>query len=148
MPRPVVPSRRCFAGVVLSLVQALVVRHDQVRGGAHAQAAGVDLAGAELVQLGQEHAGMDCHARPNDAHCARIEDAGRDQVDGEAALLVDDRVASVGATVAADNQVRVSGEQVDDLAFALVTPMAADDSRYRHVPNFSAKESWGRVACL
>src|SRR5438552_16704011 len=80
---------------------------------------------------------MHRHAWPNNAHRARIEDAGRDQMDSEAALLVDHCMSSVGAAVATDNQVRVSGQQVDDLAFALVTPMAADHSRYRHVPNFS-----------
>ena len=36
-----------FAGIILSFIEALVIGHDQVRGGAHPQAAGVDLAGAE-----------------------------------------------------------------------------------------------------
>ena len=112
-----------------------MVGHDQVRGGAHAQAAGVDLARAELVQLGDQQPGMDGHAWPDDAHRPRIEDAGRNQVDRETALLVDDRVARVGAAVPADDQVRVAGEQVDDLALALVAPVAADDCRDRHAVN-------------
>ena len=74
---------------------------------------------------------------------------GRDQVDGKAALLVDDGVPGIGAAVAADDQVRVARQQVDDLAFALVAPMAADDGRDRHAPDGSSLlEKDGPVAVV
>ena len=36
---------------------------------------------------------------------------------------MDDSVPGIVATLAADNDVRLGGEHVDDLAFALVTPL-------------------------
>ena len=71
-------------------------------------------------------------AGPDDAQRARIEDSGRNEVDGEPTLLVDHGMAGIGAAMPTNNQVRITGEQVDDLALPLVAPMAADDSRYRH----------------
>src|SRR5438132_897400 len=76
----------------------------------------------------------DGDARPDDAQRPRVEDARRDQVDGETPLLVDHGVARVGTAMAADNEVRITGEQVDDFALALVAPMPADDRSYRHRP--------------
>jgi hypothetical protein len=58
-------------------------------------------------------------------------------MNGEATLLVDDRVPGVSAAMAADNQVRISGEQANDLALTLISPMAANNSRYRHMLNVS-----------
>ena len=42
---------------------------------------------AELVQLGDQQARMHGDARPDDAQRARIEDASRDEMHREAALL-------------------------------------------------------------
>src|SRR5436309_3612976 len=66
-------------------------------------------------------------------------------MDGEAALLIDHRVARIRAAVAADNQVRVTGEQVDDFALALVAPMPADDRSYRHRPTLPSRRLLIRV---
>jgi hypothetical protein len=41
-------------------------------------------------------------------------------------------VAGVGTAVASNHQVRVARQEIDDLAFALVTPMPADDRGNRH----------------
>ena len=41
-------------------------------------------------------------------------------------------MASVRAPMATYDQVRVAGQQVDDLAFTLVAPVAADNGRNRH----------------
>jgi len=93
----------------------------------HPQSAGIDLACAELVQLGHQQARVDGHAGTDDASRAWVENAGRDQVDRETALLVDHRVTSIGAAVSTDDQVRVPRQQVDDLTFTFVAPMATDD---------------------
>jgi len=43
-------------------------------------------------------------------------------------LAVDDeRMTGVVTALVADDNVRVAGEQIDDLAFAFVTPLGADD---------------------
>src|SRR5262249_35496404 len=60
---------------VLGAVKALVVRHDQVRRGAHAQPAGIDLARAKLIELGYQQARMHGDTRADNAQRPRIEDA-------------------------------------------------------------------------
>src|SRR5262249_54952798 len=121
-----------FACVVLGSVEALVVGHDQVCGGADAQAAGSDFTRAELVQLGHEQARMDRNTRADNAHRARVEDARWHEVECESASLVAARGASVGAAVPADDQVRVARQEVDDFAFAFVAPMTANNCRDWH----------------
>ncbi len=132
MPRPVVPILRSSRAVVLGAIHGQVVGHHQVGGGADAQPAGVDLARAELVQLAHERARVDDDARSDDAQRPRVEDAGWHQVDSEASLIADDRMAGIGPAVAADHQVRIAREQVDDLALALVAPLTADNRRDWH----------------
>ena len=46
--------------------------------------------------------------------------------------LDDDRVPGVRAALVAADEVGVLGEQVDDLALALVAPLRADDDGRRH----------------
>src|SRR5260370_28960578 len=59
-------------------------------------------------------------------------------MDGEAALLVDHRVARIRAAVPADDEVRITREQIDNFALAFVAPMAPDDSSYRHATYFTS----------
>src|SRR5437016_5011027 len=66
-------------------------------------------------------------------------------MDGEAALLIDHRVARIRAAMAADNEVRIPREQVDHLALALVAPMPADDRSYRHGPTLPSRRIFIRV---
>ena len=49
------------------------------------------------------------------------------QVELEHLAVADDRVAGVVAALVADDHVGPLGEQVDDLALALVAPLGADD---------------------
>jgi hypothetical protein len=49
-----------------------------------------------------------------------------------------DRVSGVRATMIADDDVRPKREPVNDLGFALVTPLRPDDNRIRHY--FSPKK--------
>ena len=51
----------------------------------------------------------------------------------------DDRVAGVGPALVAADDVRVAGEQVDDLALALVSPLRADDYRRGHAGSLTAE---------
>jgi hypothetical protein len=53
-------------------------------------------------------------------------------MEGELTELVDDGVAGVVPAVSANDDVRVSGEKVDDLSFSLVTPLAAHHGDDRH----------------
>ena len=114
------------------LVEQLVVRHDQVRVGRDAQAAEVDPAPAQLVDLGAQHHRIHHHAVADRAELARVEDPGRDQVELERLAFTDDRVAGVVAALEADHEVGLLGEQVDDLSLPLVAPLGADDHHSWH----------------
>ena len=50
----------------------------------------------------------------------------------KALALADNRVSRVRTTLISTHDVRVSGEQIDDLALALVAPLGADDYGRRH----------------
>ena len=60
----------------------------------------------------------------------------------------DDRVPGVRAALVAADEVGVLGEQVDDLALALVAPLRADDHGRGHVPQCRtrARRAGGEVA--
>jgi hypothetical protein len=113
-------------------VQQQVVGHDQVRVGRHAQPARVDAAAAQAVDLVGQHPRVDDHAVADEAALPRIEDAAGDEVELELLPVAHDRVAGVVAALEADDRVRVLGEQVDDLALALVAPLGSHHDDARH----------------
>jgi hypothetical protein len=113
-------------------VQLAVVRHDQVRVAGQHQPGGVDPAALQRVHLLDEHFGVDDDPRPDDGDAARIEDPGRDQMERVTLALDDDRVAGVVAALIADDEIGLLGQEVGDLALALVAPLHADESDARH----------------
>ena len=85
-----------------------------------------------LVELAGQDLRVDHHAVADRAQLAGVEDPGRDQVELPLLAVADDRVAGVVAALEADHEVRVLGEQVDDLALALVAPLGAHDHDAGH----------------
>jgi hypothetical protein len=81
---------------------------------------------AQLGYLAQQHDRVHDHAVADDAGDVRVQDARGHQLELELAVLGDDRVAGVVAALGADDHVGLRGEVVDHLAFALVSPLAAD----------------------
>jgi hypothetical protein len=73
-----------------------------------------------------------------------VEDPGGDQVQGVALAVDDDGVAGVGPAVVADDDVVAVGQQVDDLALALVTPLESDDRRVAWGPVIGTCRCWRR----
>ena len=133
MPRRVVPICSLPELRLARVVEEHVVRHDQVRVGADPQAREVDALGAQLVELAGQHLRVDHDAVADRAQLARIEDPGRDQVELPLHAVAHDGVAGVVAALEADHEVRLLGEQVDDLALALVAPLGAHDHDAGHV---------------
>ena len=88
---------------------------------------------AQVVELVGQHLRVDHDAVADRAQLARIEDPGRDQVELPLHAVADDRVPGVVAALEADHEVRVLGEQVGDLALALVAPLGAHDDDAGHV---------------
>ena len=95
--------------------------------------------------LGQ-HARVDHDAVADHAALAGVEDPGRDQVELPRLAVADDRVAGVVAALEAHDGVGVLGEQVDDLALALVAPLGADDHDAWHADECRRRRpaSYGR----
>ncbi len=114
------------------LVEQQVVGHDQVCVGGDAQPADVDPAPAQSLDLLGQHARVDDHAVADRAQPARVEDPRRDQVELVRLVAPDDRVPGVVAALEADDQIGLLGEQVGDLALALVAPLGANHDVSRH----------------
>jgi hypothetical protein len=119
-----------------ALVDGDVPRHDQVRLARDAHAVGRDSARLELVELSHEDLGVDHAARAEDALLA-VQDPGGHVVELVLLAARDDRVARIRAALVAADEVRVLGEQVDDLALALVAPLRPDDDGRGHAPEFA-----------
>ena len=95
---------------------------------------GGDPARLEPLELLDEHARVDDAAGADHAFLAPEDPRGH--VPELVGLAVgDDRVPGVRPAVVAADEIRVAGEQVDDLALALVAPLGADDHGRGHEPS-------------
>ncbi len=113
-------------------VQLVVVGHDQVGVAADQQLRGVDALGGQRVHLGQEHGGVDHHPVADDRRDVVVEDPARHQLEGEGLPVHHDGVAGVVAALIADDQLHLLGQEVGELALALITPLGPDDDSCRH----------------
>ena len=113
-------------------VELVVVRHDQMGVAADQQPRGVDPLGREGVDLGEQHGRVDDHPVADDRGDVVVEDAARHQLEGEGLAVHHDGVAGVVAALVADDQLHLLGQEVGELALALVTPLGPDDDGCRH----------------
>ena len=133
MPRLVVP----IAALPCSRtrVDLAMQRQDHVRVLADDEVA-IVTEEAALLALGdllEQHLGIDDHAvAEHAALAAAAQHARRDEVRDKLLPVDDERVAGVGAAAVADHDVGELGVEVDDLAFAFVAPLGADDHDIRH----------------
>src|SRR5581483_2986860 len=119
------------------LVDGDVPGHDQMRVPGQANARRRDPALLELVELGHELLRVDHAAGADHALLAR-HDPRREVPELEGLPLDLDRVAGVRPALVAADEVRLLGEQVDDLALALVTPLRPDDDGRGHARSLPA----------
>src|SRR5579872_7335752 len=77
-----------------------------------------------------------------------MQDAGRQQRKLVSLAVEDDRVAGVIASLVADDDVVLVGEQIDDLALRLVPPLQADHrcGGHRFGPLFSCNQACNSLA--
>ena len=102
----------------------------------HLQLGGVDALGGEHVHLGDEDPRVDHHAVADDRRDVVVEDSARHQLQGEALTVDDDGVPRVVAALIADDQLHLLGDEVGELALALVAPLGADDDGRWHAHSF------------
>ena len=100
---------------------------------------GRDAAPLEVVELFDEDAGIDDAAGAEHALLAP-EDARGHVLELVGLAVGDDRVAGVGTALVAAHEVGMLGEQIDDLALALVSPLRADDDCRGHGESVCQKE--------
>ena len=118
--------------LLVGAVQQQVVRHDEVGVAADAQVVAADAAPAQGLDLAEEDVRVDDDAVADDAGLGLVEDARRDEVELELLAVPDDGVAGVVAALEARDHVGLLGQQVGDLAFALVAPLGADNDGTGH----------------
>jgi hypothetical protein len=136
----VLPQFRLARGV-----EKHVVGHDQVRICRQFQVGDTDPGTLQPVDLAEQHARIDDDPVADHAGLIGVEDPRRDQVEGERLTAADDRVAGVVAALKADDGGSPLGEQIGDLALALVAPLGAD---YDHARHWLDSDVWGRrVRC-
>src|SRR5262249_29413219 len=133
-------GRAALRAVILAqAVDELVVRQDDVRAEADEQlVAHQEAALLALRQLVEQHVRIDDHAVAEHAAPARVAHARGHEVRHELLALDDERVPGVRAAAVAHDGVRALGEQVDDLAFAFIAPLVADDDHDGHRASTSA----------
>ena len=104
-----------------------VVRQDEGAGGADAQPlANRHAAGLQAVDFLQQGMRLEHHPVADQALHAGTEDAGRDQMQHGLGAADDQGVAGVMSALETHNRRSLLGEEIDDLAFAFVTPLGAD----------------------
>ena len=113
-------------------VEGDVVRHDHVRAAADPDAADVDAARREHVELVDQRDRVDDDAVADDRRDVRVEHAGRREPELEDLVAADDGVAGVVAALVAHDHRDLLGQEVGRLALALVAPLEPDDHGGRH----------------
>jgi hypothetical protein len=109
-----------------------VVGQDHVRREARPQAAHVDPARGQRVELVDQGRRVDDHPRSDDRDDVGVEDPGRDEVELEHLVAQHQGVAGVVAALVAHDEGGLLGQEVGRLALAFVTPLEPDDDRGRH----------------
>ena len=95
----------------------------------------VDARRFERLDLIQQRRRIDHHAVADHRLHARPQNAARNQLQDEFLLADEYGVAGVVPALIARHDVEVLREQVDDLPFALVSPLRAQDDDVSHVWN-------------
>ena len=77
----------------------------------------------EAVELGQQDGRVDHHPVADHRRDVLVEDAARDQLEGEGLAVDHDAVAGVVAALVAHHHVHLAGQEVGELALPLVAPL-------------------------
>ena len=87
---------------------------------------------AQPVDLADERDRVDHDAVADHADLAAPQNAGGNEMENVFFAAMNDGVAGVVAALTADDDVGVSGQDIDDFAFAFIAPLRADQYRVCH----------------
>src|SRR5207245_3848545 len=91
--------------------------------------ADVDAGFPQVLDFFKKSRRVDDHAVGDHRSNIRPKHAGGEKREFERLAVADDGVAGVGPAVVANDDIVLVGEEIDDLAFGLVAPLQADDTR-------------------
>ena len=125
-------------GLLARHVELLVQRQDQRRvlGDAQIVAGDRNALPLEPADLVDQRARIEHHAVADHRELVRPHHAGRQQRKLVGHAVDDERVAGVMTALEANDDVGLLRQPIDDLAFAFVAPLRADDHDVRHVDSF------------
>ncbi len=126
-PQPVLAQVTLRQGIDL-----LVVRHDQVGATRYDEAGAVHPPGFEGVDLVQQHLRLHHDAVADHRSDVGVQDAAREQLEGEALAVDHDPVAGIVAPLVPHDHLHLPGQQVGELSFALVAPLGAKEDGGGH----------------
>jgi hypothetical protein len=109
-----------------------VVGEDDVGALRNAQAIQCDPSLRQMVHFFQDQPRIDHHPRADDGIAVGMQDATRDEMEFESALLRLHGVPGVGPAVGADDQIGLRCQRVGQLSFPFVAPLATQDNRGGH----------------
>ncbi len=132
MPRFVVPSLFFPSRRSVSASSSWWYGQDQVGVAADEQTAAVDALRGESVELREQHRGVHHDAVADDGRDVVVQDAARHELQREGLTADDDRVARVVPALVADDDLHLLGNEVGELALALVAPLRTDHDGCGH----------------
>ena len=140
-----------FAAQTLLLIPVLedVVGHQQLGPLGHDEVGGGHPLAGDLLQLRRQFGRVQRHPVADDVGDVRVENAGRQDVQGETPIVVDDGVARIGPALEAHHHVRRLGQQIGDLALALVAPVGPYDRFYHKntsAPGIRSQFPWSALS--
>ena len=121
---------------LVELVQVYVIGQHQLSTLGNPQAIQRDAALGQLVHLVQERLRINDGTTADEARHARLEDAGRDEVEFEDSVLVDNGMAGIVTALKADDKVGLLGKEVNNASLAFISPLSTDNRRDRHIHSF------------
>ena len=146
MPRFVVPSLRLAEPAFGEAVDLLVVRQDQVGVAAQLEPGAVDALRGRACRSRQQHRRVDDDAVADHGSDVVVQDSAGHQLESEGLTVDDDGVTRVVAALIADDQMHLLGDEIGELALALVAPLGADDDRRGHGASFKGRRNWASLS--
>ncbi len=127
------PTRRSdllFRLILRNLVQQPMIRHHQMRPLTHPDPPlDGDTASLQAVVLFDEAESVDYHTVAQETTLSRVEDPRGNLVQNEFILSDMDGVPGVGPALVTGHHMHVLGEDIDNLALPLITPLATQHHR-------------------
>ena len=102
----------------------MVIKDDvRARGEPQARGAHINPTLTQVINLFHESDRVEGHAITDHVDLARMQDAGRDQVQDVLLVSYDHGVARVRSALIANDEVCIAREEIDDLPFTLIAPL-------------------------